>query len=455
MLSASDGLNDVGVLGEQRAEASPGSARPAACGRCRRPGTGRGAPRRPARPRRTDRAALRRRPSATSWSTSNAPPRSTDSGHPQARQRGRGQRRGEGRARDRPARAARAGRARPAPRAAGRRRRRCGPSGRRPTCVSHWLSSGHSGTRPSDGPQADHAAEATPGCAATRPCRSRRRAAPSRRPARTPLPRCDPPAERVGSTGLRVVPKTGLNVCDPAANSGTLVLPIEHGARRRRIRSTSRSSWSGDVVGEERRAVRRAPARQRVGVLHREGQAVQRARRTRRARGLVGGCRGLAGPLLVERDDRVELGVALGDPGQVQVEQLARGDVARARTAAACSRAVESTVRSVITADDRRSRPRRRRARRARADGDTREELLARAGGRTLAGPVKTLAGHGGSRRGARAPACDRRWRRDRRAREHRRRRCRRTPPPSASTPRSSIRWPTPPTMPPTTASAS
>ena len=38
-------------------------------------------------------------------------------------------------------------------------------------------------------------------------------------------PPLEPPAERVGSTGLRVTPKTVLKVCDPAANSGTLVLP--------------------------------------------------------------------------------------------------------------------------------------------------------------------------------------------------------------------------------------
>ena len=38
-------------------------------------------------------------------------------------------------------------------------------------------------------------------------------------------PPLDPPAERDGSTGLRVTPKTVLNVWDPAANSGTLVLP--------------------------------------------------------------------------------------------------------------------------------------------------------------------------------------------------------------------------------------
>ena len=54
----------------------------------------------------------------------------------------------------------------------------------------------------------------------------------------------EPPADRVGSTGLRVVPKTLLNVCEPAANSGTLVLPITT-TPARRTRSTISSSASG------------------------------------------------------------------------------------------------------------------------------------------------------------------------------------------------------------------
>ena len=54
----------------------------------------------------------------------------------------------------------------------------------------------------------------------------------------------EPPADRVGSTGLSVVPKTVLKVCDPAANSGTLVLPMTT-TPAPRTRSTSRSSASG------------------------------------------------------------------------------------------------------------------------------------------------------------------------------------------------------------------
>ena len=50
--------------------------------------------------------------------------------------------------------------------------------------------------------------------------------------------------ERAGPTGLRVVPKTRLKVCEPAANSGTLVLPITT-TPARRTRSTTSSSRSG------------------------------------------------------------------------------------------------------------------------------------------------------------------------------------------------------------------
>ena len=59
-------------------------------------------------------------------------------------------------------------------------------------------------------------------------------------------PPLDPPALRVGSTGLRVVPKTVLKVWLPAANSGTFVFPIGT-APARRIRSTTSSSRSGTL----------------------------------------------------------------------------------------------------------------------------------------------------------------------------------------------------------------
>ena len=109
--------------------------------------------------------------------------------------------------------------------------------------VSHRLSTGHSGTRPSEGrspttPQKlaglrSEPPMSDPSASGTMPD-ARAAAAP-------PLL---PPAERLGSCGLSVVPKTRLKVCDPAANSGTLVFPSTT-TPARRIRSTIRASWSG------------------------------------------------------------------------------------------------------------------------------------------------------------------------------------------------------------------
>ena len=109
--------------------------------------------------------------------------------------------------------------------------------------VSHRLSVGHDGTRPRDGrspttPQNDAGLRSEPpmsepSASGTIPDASAQAAPPD-----------EPPAERVGSTGLRVVPKTRLKVCEPAANSGTLVLPITT-TPARRTRSTIRSSVSG------------------------------------------------------------------------------------------------------------------------------------------------------------------------------------------------------------------
>ena len=52
-----------------------------------------------------------------------------------------------------------------------------------------------------------------------------------------------PPAERPRSYGLRVTPNTVLKVCDPAPNSGTLLLPTIT-APAARMRATIRSSYS-------------------------------------------------------------------------------------------------------------------------------------------------------------------------------------------------------------------
>ena len=67
-------------------------------------------------------------------------------------------------------------------------------------------------------------------------------------------PPLEPPQVRAGSQGLRVLPKTGLKVCEPAPNSGVFVLPMTT-APAPRIRSTIRASRSGTLsakIGEPR-----------------------------------------------------------------------------------------------------------------------------------------------------------------------------------------------------------
>src|SRR5205085_4078097 len=91
--------------------------------------------------------------------------------------------------------------------------------------VSQRLSVGHDGTRPREGrspttPQNDAGLRSEPPM--SEPSASGTMPDASAHPA----PPDEPPAERLGSTGLSVVPKTLLNVCEPAANSGTLVRPI-------------------------------------------------------------------------------------------------------------------------------------------------------------------------------------------------------------------------------------
>ena len=195
--------------------------------------------------------------------------------------------------------------------------------------VSHRLSVGHDGTRPSEGrspttPQNDAGLRSEPpmsepSASGTMPD-ARAHAAPPE----------EPPAERVGSTGLSVVPKTVLKVCEPAANSGTLVRPMTT-TPAPRTRSTSRSSTSGTWSANSGEPyVVRHPATSWVS-LNANGSPCRGPTSAPGRQRLVRGRGALAGPLLVERDDRVELGVALGDPGQVQVEQLAGGDLLASR----------------------------------------------------------------------------------------------------------------------------
>ena len=60
----------------------------------------------------------------------------------------------------------------------------------------------------------------------------------------TAAPPLEPPHVLVGSYGLSVRPKTSLNVCEPAPNSGVLVLPIVM-APAALMRSTISPSCSG------------------------------------------------------------------------------------------------------------------------------------------------------------------------------------------------------------------
>ncbi len=60
----------------------------------------------------------------------------------------------------------------------------------------------------------------------------------------TAAPPLLPPQVLVVSYGLRVAPNTALNVCEPAPNSGVLVLPITM-APARRTRPTNSSSDGG------------------------------------------------------------------------------------------------------------------------------------------------------------------------------------------------------------------
>src|SRR5258705_13247902 len=62
----------------------------------------------------------------------------------------------------------------------------------------------------------------------------------------TAAPPDEPPQVFVRSYGLRVAPKTRLKVCEPAPNSGTLVLPRKM-APAARMRVTSRLSCVGTL----------------------------------------------------------------------------------------------------------------------------------------------------------------------------------------------------------------
>ena len=179
------------------------------------------------------------------------------------------------------------------------------------------------------------------GCAATRRGRCRRRSAPCRRRARRrPRPRSPRTSSR-GRRGSVVAPNTGLNVWEPAPNSGVFVLPSST-APASRARTTSRSSASGTVsakIGEPH--VVRMPA-VADEVLVRDRQTVQRARLVAAGERLVGPARGLDRAIGSERHDRVDGRVHGLDAVEVGGEHLASRELTAAHAPSQLGRGQEA-----------------------------------------------------------------------------------------------------------------
>ena len=190
--------------------------------------------------------------------------------------------------------------------------------------ASQWFSLGQAGTRPRLGrspttPQNDAGLRSEPpmsepSASGTIPAASAHAAPP-----------LDPPALRVGSTGLRVVPKTVLNVWLPAANSGTFVFPIGT-APARRIRSTTSSSWVGTLSRRSGEPyVVSHPATSWVS-LNAHGSPCSGPRSSYGVRSAS------LAPSRARSSSRDTIafscGVLLGDPREVQVHQLGAGDLA-------------------------------------------------------------------------------------------------------------------------------
>src|SRR4051794_6181952 len=280
--------------------------------------------------------------SATSWSTSNAPPRSTDTatrspvrvpvtgganqfpGSPSAvGTRGSG-----------PAITERSSARSPTLRASGP-----------PTAVvSHRLSVGHDGTRPSEGrrpttPQNNAGLRSDPpmsepSASGTIPDASAQAAPPD-----------EPPADLVGSTGLSVVPNTLLKVCEPAANSGTLVLPITT-TPAPRTRSTSRSSASGTWSAKSGDPyVVRHPATSWVSL-----NANGRPCRGPSSAPFAWASSAPAAPSRARSSSSETIALSSGLRSAIRARcrsSSSRAEISLRRTADAWSRAVESTVTSI------------------------------------------------------------------------------------------------------------
>ena len=214
--------------------------------------------------------------------------------------------------------------------------------------VSQWLSAGQSGTRPSEGrrpttPQNDAGLRNEPPMSEPSASGSMPEASAAAAP---PL---DPPAERLGSAGLRVVPKIVLKVCEPAANSGTLVRPSST-TPAPRIRSTAsvsssgtKSAWSGEpkvvrqpATGWVSFTANGSPCSGPTGspaASHSSAAAADP-----RARSASSDTMALISPLRSSIRARCR-------------SSSSRAEISRASTAAAWSRAVESTEMSLIGVD--------------------------------------------------------------------------------------------------------
>ena len=210
--------------------------------------------------------------------------------------------------------------------------------------ASHWFSDGHAGTRPRLGrspytPQNDAGLRrlppmSEPSASGTMPEASAHAAPP-----------LDPPALRVGSTGLRVVPKIVLNVWLPAANSGTFVFPIGT-APARRIRSTTSSSRSGTLSASSGEPyVVSHPATSWVS-LNAHGSPCSGPRSSYGVRSAS------LAPSRARSSSRLTIAFSSGllsrDAGEVEVHQLRAGDLAAARSPPASRGPSSSMVRSFM-----------------------------------------------------------------------------------------------------------
>ena len=84
------------------------------------------------------------------------------------------------------------------------------------------------------------------------------------------------------------------------------------------------------VVGELHRPAGRSDARRLDGVLHRDGQTVQRTDVVAAGHPRVGLGARCAGPLDVERDDGVDVAIEPVDAIEVELEELDRSQLAAA-----------------------------------------------------------------------------------------------------------------------------